>query len=87
MLGFSSFFSVLILCHLTSLILLPTQRRQPTSRPWSAQREQINSRASSCYNWIWMIVADIILIASSSGSINFALSMQRIMDQVMRVPV
>ena len=36
-LTFLSFFSVLILCHLTSLILLPTQRRQPTSRPWSAQ--------------------------------------------------
>jgi len=34
-----------------------------------------------------MFIADLILIAPSSGSINFALSMQRIMDQVMRVPV
>ena len=49
--------------------------------------EQINSRASACYNWTWMIIADLILIAPSSGIINFALSMQRIMDQVMRVPV
>tara|TARA_B110000008_G_C16611659_1_gene420746 strand:+ start:161 stop:391 length:231 start_codon:yes stop_codon:yes gene_type:complete len=49
--------------------------------------EQINSRASACYNWTWMFIVDLILIAPSSGSINFALSMQRIMDQVMRVPV
>ena len=89
-LGFLSFLSVLILCHLTPLILRPTQRRQPTDSQRAGHgllSEQINSRASACYNWTWMIVADLILIAPSSGSINFALSMQRIMDQVMRVPV
>ena len=34
-----------------------------------------------------MVTADLILVAPSSGSIKFALFMQRIMDQVMRVPV
>ena len=34
-----------------------------------------------------MFILDIILVAPKSGSIRFALPMQRIMDQVMRVPV
>ena len=39
------------------------------------------------YNWTRMVTADLTLVAPSSGSIKFALFMQRIMDQVMRVPV
>ena len=89
MLTFLSLFSAHILCHLTSLILLPTHAHSANSQRagHGLLSEQINSRASACYNWTWMVVADLILIAPSSGSINFALSMQRIMDQVMRVPV
>ena len=55
-----SFFSVLILCHLTSLILLPTQRRAPTANEQamvcSVSRSTHGRRHTRVYyNWTWKL--------------------------------